>query len=160
MKIFTWTLWCRPFSPYPLGPLLLACSSQEGRRCHSQGSSPHTQFCGSVSLHRHKSLWVCGSSGGVWVKHIRAENFESFHFRGKPIFCLLGVNNKWGRLNNVSSFCLKSFLSDKTTKHCADGTGPRAHHANTVTKAPSAGTWSLVQNTKHGQGWSQLSKWC
>lgn len=38
------------------------------------------------------------------------------HLRGKPIFCVLGVNNKWGRLNNASSYCLKYFLSDKATK--------------------------------------------
>lgn len=45
---------------------------------------------------------------------------------------LLGANNKWGRLNNVSSLCLKSFLSDKTTKYCADGIAPRAQYTNRV----------------------------
>jgi len=45
---------------------------------------------------------------------------------------LLGVNNKWGRSNNVDSLCLKSFLSDRNTKYCADGIGPRARYTNTV----------------------------
>lgn len=140
-------LWCRPFSPDSLASVVLACSSREGRHCHSQGISPNTQFCGSAAAHHRKTSWICGSSDGVWVKHIRAENWELLQLKGKPL-CLLGVNNKWGRLNDVSSFCLKSFLNDKTTKYCAGGTGPRAHLSNTVIKAPSAGSQSLVQNTK------------
>lgn len=51
--------------------------------------------------------------------------------------CLLRVNNKQGRLNNVSSSCLKSFLSHKSTEYCADGTGPRAQYTNTVMSSMS-----------------------